>query len=201
MSFCDMRSVGVIISDSPTTRDGERFLVFDRPNFPDGVACPAGHVDDHGAGMLLAEQFRQAAVDEVFEEVGVRLHPLDLKYMTGGFAPGRCKRAFAGGTVPDAPGHDWRVYVAYVTPDVTLNPSRRETRNTRWLTREDLTSLAWRTAARARNHISAEAFKKEPGLEPVWVRWLIEANVIAPLPALDMERIQAMALQPPPVAA
>jgi len=33
--------------------------------------------------------------------------------------------------------------------------------------------------AYARGHVGAHEFAERPGLEPVWVRWLVEAGVLA----------------------
>jgi len=64
-NLCDNKSVGVIVQN-----DGGDILLLHRARFPFGMAPPAGHIDDHGSP-------EQAAVTEVFEEVGLTL-PIDL---------------------------------------------------------------------------------------------------------------------------
>ncbi|RAY16333.1 NUDIX hydrolase [Actinomadura craniellae] len=175
---CDHASVGVLV------RSGTgRWLMFDRATFPAGVAPAAGHVDDHGGP-------EQAARDEVAEELGLTV--ADLRRVAGGWRPNRCRRAVAEGRTP---GHHWTVYRATVTGD--LAPSRRETRNARWLTDAQLQELTDRTAAHARGRLDAAEFAATPGIEPVWVWWLHVLGMVT-VAGDDLARIQALAERPPP---
>lgn len=175
--ICDNRSVGVIIVDAQG-----RCLVFDRNTPPPGTAPAAGHVDDHGG-------FDAAARDEVNEELGLTVTALQDTGV-GGWRPNACRRQPG----PKGTGHEWRVYHATVTG--TLNPSKRETRNARWLTGEELYHLALRTATYAHGGISPAEFNRNPGLEPVWVRWFHDLNIVT-LNDDDLAAIDRLAAQPP----
>ena len=163
MKTCDNTSVGVLI------RDGyDRWLFFERATPPAGIAPPAGHVDDHGT-------YEDAARAEVHEEVGLTV--VDLQQVTGGTRTNRCRRLVG----KEGPVHHWRVYRATVTGG--LKPSKRETRNARWLTREEIQSLAERTAEHAWGTVSDADFAADPGIEPVWVGWLAEVGLVGMLDA------------------
>ncbi|WP_214417321.1 NUDIX hydrolase [Sphaerisporangium fuscum] len=155
---CDNRSVGVLITDP-----AGRLLMFDRNTFPPGVAGAAGHIDGHG------DEF-DAARAEVSEELGLTV--TSLSPVCSGWRDNRCRR------LPGAEGigHYWHIYRAEVTG--TLTPSARETRNVRWLTPADLQTLTARTAAYARGQITNAQFAEAPGVEPVWVAWLVAAGVV-----------------------
>ena len=157
---CDNTSVGVLIWH------GGRLLVFDRATFPPGVAPAAGHVDEHGG-------WEAAARAEVAEETGLMV--TRLTRLGGGWRANRCRREPG----PRGTGHHWRVYEAAVTGD--LAPSARETRNMRWVARRDLQILALRTAAYASGRLTAAEFAADPGIEPVWVRWLHDAGIVGSL--------------------
>ena len=154
---CDNTSVGVLIWH------GGRLLVFDRAAFPPGVAPAAGHVDEHGG-------WEAAARAEVAEETGLTV--TRLTRLAGGWRANRCRRE----TGPRGTGHHWEVYEAAVTGD--LVPSARETRNMRWAAPRDLQILALRTAAYACGRLTGAEFATDPGIEPVWVRWLHEAGIV-----------------------
>jgi 8-oxo-dGTP pyrophosphatase MutT (NUDIX family) len=155
---CDNTSVGILITDS-----SRRLLVFDRATPPWGVAGPAGHVDDHGNP-------EQAAAAEVLEEVG--LHVVSLELLTRRWRGNRCDR-LAG---PHGVGHEWWIYQARV--DGALAPSRRETRNARWLTPGQLQALTVRTLAYAGGRLPESEWWAGPGIEPAWVLWLSLAGLI-----------------------
>lgn len=172
---CDNTSVGVLISDG-----AGRWLVFDRNTPPAGVAPAAGHVDDHGG-------WEAAAVAEVREELGLNI--TSLREIAHGWRDNACRRSAGGrGT-----GHSWKIYLAEVTGE--LAPSQRETRNARWLTTAELQELAGRTAAYAAGGMSAAQFAAAPGIEPVWVRWLADAQVIRVTHA-DAAATERLAAQP-----
>lgn len=171
---CDNASVGVLITDG----DG-RYLMFDRNTPPAGCAPCAGHVFDEHAS------YTDAARAEVAEELGLRaghLTPLPA----GGWRDNRCNR----GPGPLGTGHQWRIYQAEVSGQ--LNPSPRETRNTRWLTLREIQRLADRTAAHAHGRISAGEFAAAPGIEPVWVAFLADLHLITMDPG-DLEAIERVA--------
>ncbi|MCF6467435.1 NUDIX hydrolase [Nonomuraea sp. MG754425] len=156
MKVCDNASVGALIFD----KDG-RLLVFDRNTDPPGVAGPAGHIDHHGGPM-------DAVCAEVFEEVGLTVAMAEL--VTGGWRPNRCRRLPG----PRGVGHQWQIFRVEVAGE--LNPSRRETRNARWLRLDELQTQT--TLAYARGHLTAGEFRDRPGLEPVWVQWLTDADLV-----------------------
>lgn len=158
MKTCDNTSVGIVITD----RRG-RYLMFDRATFPVGAAPAAGHIDDHGS----AEDAGRA---EVEEELGLTV--TSLTRVTGGWRDNRCRRRPGGrGT-----GHDWTVYQATVTGDLT--PSERETKNVRWIASDTLQELADRTVAYAQGRMTDTEFEAAPGIEPVWMQWLADIAAI-----------------------
>jgi hypothetical protein len=67
-------------------------------------------------------------------------------------------------------GHYWSIYRAEVSGQI--RPSAQEVRAPRWLDADQLQQHAHRTAAYAEGRLSEEQFTAEPGLEPVWVRFL-----------------------------
>jgi len=158
MKTCDNTSVGIVITD----RRG-RYLMFDRATFPVGAAPAAGHIDDHGS----AEDAGRA---EVEEELGLTV--TSLTRVAGGWRDNRCRRRPGGrGT-----GHDWTVYQATVTGDLT--PSARETKNVRWIASDALQELADRTVAYAQGRVTDTEFDAAPGIEPVWMQWLADIAAI-----------------------
>lgn len=166
---CDHTSIGVLIS-SPSG-----LLVFERATPPAGIAPVAGHVDQHGGP-------EQAAHDEVTEEVGLtvtHLHPLLDQWR-----PNRCRRTPTGPV-----GHHWWIFQAEVSG--SLRPSRQEVRAPQWIHPDQLQQHALRTAAYAGGHLSREQFEREPGLTPVWCRFLHALELIT-LPSADLDRIDAV---------
>lgn len=170
---CDNASVGVLITDN-----NDRWLMLERATFPPGIAPAAGHVFDDHTG------YEQAARAEVAEELGLTVTALEL-LPVGGWRPNACRRRPG----PRGVGHQWQIYQATVTGN--LNPSRRETRGTRWATRRELQVLADRTAAYARNEFPAADFERAPGIEPVWVRFLAELGLIRTSSA-DLDNIDRL---------
>jgi 8-oxo-dGTP pyrophosphatase MutT (NUDIX family) len=155
-SYCDNTSVGVLIA-SPAG-----LLVFERATPPSGVAPVAGHLDQHGCP-------ERAARAEVAEEVGLTVTHLRLVLQQ--WRPNRCRR-LTQGTV----GHRWWIYQAEASGPI--RPSSREVRAPRWIHPDQLTQQARRTAAYAEGNLSEEEFAAQPGLEPVWVRFLHQLQLV-----------------------
>lgn len=153
---CDHAAVGVLIS-SPAG-----LLVFERARPPAGIAPVAGHVDRHGGP-------EQAARAEVAEEVGLTVTSLYL--LTTAWRPNRCRRPTS-----DRVGHYWSIYRARVSGQI--RPSAQEVRAPRWLDSDELQQHALRTAAYAEGQLSEEQFRAKPGLEPVWIRFLHELQLM-----------------------
>lgn len=173
---CDNTSVGVIIHDPD-----RGLLMFERATFPPGIAPVAGHIDQHGGVWAAARA-------EVSEELGLTITSMDA--YAGGWRDNRCRRTPG----PAGVGHGWRVFKAEVTG--TLVPSARETRNARWITPTELTDLIHRTRDYATGRITPADFTANPGIEPVWVRWLWPYST-AVLTTDDLDRIDATAAVPP----
>ncbi|MFB4320701.1 NUDIX hydrolase [Actinomadura sp. 21ATH] len=166
---CDGYSVGVVITD-----DQGRTLIGDRTD-DTGAAGPAGHVyDEHSS-------FRSAARAEVAEEVGLTVTAL-TEYASG-FRANRCCREPG----PLGHGHQWLVFRATVTGRLKVDPG--SFRNVRWATRAELELLAARTLTYARGEITADDWRDLPGIEPVWVLWLVKAHLIA-MSRTDLETIE-----------
>lgn len=149
---CDNTSVGVLIHDPAT----DTWLMFDRNTPPPGTAPVAGHVDEHGSPVL-------AAAAGTKEESGLTASGLTL--VTGGWRFNACRRLPG----PAGTGHHWSVYQATTTG--ALSPSARETRNTRWLSAGQIQQLVDQSIHYAR------ARRTQPGIEPVWVQWLVHAGI------------------------
>ncbi|MET8014765.1 NUDIX hydrolase [Streptomyces sp. NPDC005271] len=167
--LCDHASIGVLIS----CPDG--LLVFERATLPTGIAPVAGHLDQHGSP-------EQAACDEVAEEVGLavtHLHPLLEQWR-----PNRCRRTPTGPV-----GHRWWIFQAQVSG--TVRPSLREVRAPRWMHPDQLQHYALRTAAYAEGSLDKAEFEQDPGLEPVWVRFLHDLQLIT-LPPTVLDRIDGV---------
>ncbi|MFC7607217.1 NUDIX domain-containing protein [Streptosporangium amethystogenes subsp. fukuiense] len=174
MKTCDNASVGILVIDS-----AGRHLMFDRNTAPAGCAPAAGHVFDDHPG------YTEAAHAEVSEELGLTVATLEL-LPVGGWRDNRCRRAPG----PRGVGHQWQLYRATVTGD--LAASDRETRNVRWLTPDDMQRLAIRTTLYACGRLTDVEFAQTPGIEPVWVRWFAELDIIRISPA-DLGRIDHIA--------
>lgn len=124
----------------------------------------------------------QAARGEVTEEVGLAVTHLHL--LLNQWRPNRCRRTSSGPV-----GHHWWVFQAEVAG--SLRPSPREVRAPRWIHPDRLQQHALRTAAYANGFLSSEEFEREPGLEPVWCRFLHDLELIT-LPSADLDRIEAV---------
>ncbi|WP_255293246.1 NUDIX domain-containing protein [Streptomyces niveus] len=167
--LCDHASVGVLIS-SPSG-----LLVFERATPPAGIAPVAGHVDEHGSP-------EKAAREEVTGEVGLTVTHLQLLFNQ--WRPNRCRRTPSGPV-----GHHWWIFKAEVSG--SLCPSPRETRAPRWIRPDQLQQHALRTVAYANRRLNHEEFERDPGLEPVWCRFLHDLELVT-LPSADLDRIEAV---------
>jgi hypothetical protein len=74
-------------------------------------------------------------------------------------------------------GHYWSIYRAQVSGQIRL--SAQEVRSPRWLHPDQLQQHAHRTAAYAEGRLKEDQFTAEPGLEPVWVRFLHELQLVS----------------------
>jgi 8-oxo-dGTP pyrophosphatase MutT (NUDIX family) len=137
-------------------------LVFERVRPPAGIAPVAGHVDQHGGP-------EQAARAEVAEEVGLVVTSLDL--LLTAWRPNRCRRPTTGHV-----GHHWRIYEAQASGPI--RPSAPEVRAARWVHPDQLQQFAHRTASYAEGQLGEEEFAAQPGMEPVWVRFLHELQFV-----------------------
>uniref|UniRef100_UPI003F4970F8 NUDIX domain-containing protein n=1 Tax=Streptosporangium sp. CA-256172 TaxID=3240076 RepID=UPI003F4970F8 len=155
---CDNHSVGVLIANNTG-----QYLMFERATWPVGIAGAAGHVDDHGTIL-------DAARAEVAEELGLTVTDLTLVLST--WREDRCRRRPG----PSGSGHQWYLFRATVRGE--LAPSSRETRNARWINPAELQELAVRTALYACGRLTEQEFVAEPGIEPVWVDWLVAADLV-----------------------
>jgi hypothetical protein len=186
--FCDHKSVGVIIEGHAHplfSGEPDTFLLFERVKPPVGMSFIAGHVDDLGG-------FDKAMAVEADEEAGVTLTNTRL-LVDEVWRNNRCRRQPSGPRI----GHTWKVVIA----NALGNPRGKadESKNLHWYTREELQDLAVRTALRALNYesggkygVTAEEFRANPGIEPVWVEWLWRAELVN-MSAFDREAIDLMA--------
>lgn len=146
-NICDHTSVGLIV-----IKNG-RLLLIERKQPPYGFAPPAGHVDDHGAGLKEAEAFAAAAQAELTEETGLEATALTLLYE--GKKHFACRRD--GGD-----WHYWRVYRAEVVGETQF--STKETKSYRWVNREDL------------SHILTKESTIQ--LDPVWYELFADIHIL-----------------------
>ncbi|WP_413116257.1 NUDIX hydrolase [Streptomyces sp. CY1] len=167
--FCAHTSVGVLI------RSPDGLLMFERRTPPAGIAPVAGHLDQHGGPEAAAHA-------EVTEEVGLTVTHLHL--LLEQWRPNQCRRTPTGPV-----GHHWWIFEAQVSG--SLCPSAREVRTPRWIHPDQLQQYALRTAAYAEGRLSREKFEQEPGLEPVWVRFLHDLQLLT-VPARTLDRIDTV---------
>jgi ADP-ribose pyrophosphatase YjhB (NUDIX family) len=151
---CDNTSVGIIIY-----KEG-KLLLLERKKPPFGFAPPAGHVDEHGS-------FKQAAINEVREEVGLIVK--SLKLISKGKRENYCRRK--GGT-----WHYWKLYKANVEGELTR--SEDETKQAGWYTKDEVANLAERTEKYLAGEISEEDWQNNPGLETTWMLWSKEEKIL-----------------------
>lgn len=153
--ICDNKSVGVVIANA----EGE-FLLLDRAKFPFGLAAPAGHVDDHGS-------VEQTAIEEVYEEVGLRIGVESLiKVIDARRVENACRRL--GGDY-----HEWTVFSARAsTNDIT--PSADETKGARWYSRGELQTIA----ADTRDAFRGGHMAGKPVFEKIWLDFFSELGIV-----------------------
>lgn len=168
---CDNTSVGVLITD-----ENGRLLIFERATPPVGLAPVAGHIDQH-------QSPEQAAAAEVAEEVGLTV--TGLVKVHSSWRPNRCRRYPGGQGV----GHQWTIYQAQTSGDVT--PSPREARDPRWMTRDELQQVTDRTVNHANGRLTAQQFAADPGLLPVWARFLADLRWVEVSDA-DLRSVNAL---------
>jgi 8-oxo-dGTP pyrophosphatase MutT (NUDIX family) len=157
---CDHKSVGVIIKN-----EAGKMALLKRARFPIGISPPAGHVDSHGS-------LEQAAIDETQEELGLILTLESLKEVIHERrVDNSCRRE-------DGDYHIWNVYEASTT-HATLVPDPDETAGGAWYSPSAVQSFADRTQSYLQGRIPAEEWAAEPGIEPVWLNFLVELGHVA----------------------
>lgn len=178
MALCDHKVVGVIVEGDFDGFAGPpgHFLMSKRVKPPIGISPVAGHVDDFGG-------FEDALVEETKEEAGLDIANYSL--VTGGWRDNVCSRQPSGPRL----GHDWKVYWARAYGNAQGAPAENE--DLRWYSRDEIAALAARTMRYALGDITDAEFKAEPGLEPVWVQWLVDAHLLKP-EGLHLELIDAL---------
>jgi len=120
----------------------------------------AGHVDNKGS-------FENAAKEEVEEEVG--LSPKDIKLLLEGRKDNSCRRE--GGS-----WHYWKIY--QVDADRDIKRSEDETKQAGWFSLDQIKSLAQKTERYLAGEIPEEEWKQSPGIEPVWLEWFRELEMV-----------------------
>lgn len=151
---CDNKSVGMLI------RRDDKILLIERKKFPFGFAPPAGHVDNKGS-------FENAAKEEVEEEVG--LIPKEIKLIAEGRKENPCRRE-------DGTWHYWKIYQVETVGEVKR--SEDETKQAGWFSIDQIKSLAQKTEKYLAGEIPEEEWRESPGIEPVWLEWFKELNII-----------------------
>ena len=154
MKICDHTSVGMMV-----WQDG-KLLLIERARKPYGFAPPAGHVD---ADIL----FEDSAKRELHEEVG--LTTVSLKLLAEGRRENHCRRE--GGT-----WHHWKIFEAETIGEIKR--SEDETKQARFVSKEEVLKLAQRTEKYLNKEITEEEWEKSPGLETVWYEWFKELKII-----------------------
>lgn len=153
IKICDHKCVGMLVWRN------EKLLLIERAKFPFGFAPPAGHCD--------GDDFEVTAKKELQEEVG--LNAKSLKLLIEGRKENPCRRE-------DGTWHYWQIFEVEVVGEV--NRSLEETKQTKWVTIEELKILATRTEEFNEGKISQEDWDTKPGIEPVWYEWMKELNII-----------------------
>lgn len=158
--YCDNRSVGVII-----TNERDEIALLKRARFPIGIAPPAGHIDGHGSP-------EQAAIDEVYEEVGIRLaiDGLQRTAIWDRRVDNVCRRQ-------NGDHHVWRVYESRIGEE-QLRPDPHETKGAAWYPIDALNALALRTRAFKAGLILPSEWAESPGLEEIWLDNLTELGYV-----------------------
>lgn len=151
---CDHKSVGMLV-----WRDNKLFLI-ERKKPPFGFAPPAGHIDGDVS-------FEESAKRELKEEIG--LETKGIKLLIEGRKENPCRRE-------DGTWHYWKIYEVKTTGEVLK--SKDEVKQAGFYTKDDLLILASKTENYFRGEIKQDDWKKSPGLEPVWHKWLKELKII-----------------------
>lgn len=138
----------------------QSLLLIERRKPPFGFAPPAGHVDE-------GESYEAAAARELSEEVG--LDSKELKLIVEGRKENACRR-------PDGSWHHWKIYDIQTAGEV--HRSQSETKQAKFVDKEELERLANRTKRYLLQEIEEEDWQKSPGLELVWYEWLQEIGVL-----------------------
>ncbi|MFI6603740.1 NUDIX domain-containing protein [Nonomuraea sp. NPDC050536] len=159
---CDRTSVGILITDQQG-----RHLLFDRSTTHGGVAPATGHAAEHGT-------FTDAARAKVTDEVGLAM--TSLTAVASGWRDNACHRHPAPEADGRRGGHHWEVFQAEAAGTLALRPRTNGT--ARWSTVDELQELTRRTAEHARGRTDDAAFAARPGIEPVWVHWLVTAGLV-----------------------
>lgn len=184
MALCDHKSVGVIIEGMPGyAGPADHYLMFERVKPPHGIAPVAGHLDDHGS-------YLDAMQAETVEETGLEV--VEYHLVANGWRGNACRRQPANSEV----GHDWKIYKALALGDQAAAPA--ETKNLHWYSRGDIAEMAARTMLYALDYVTGAEFKAEPGIEPVWIQWLIEAQLLDPK-GMHLELLDALTETTPSV--
>lgn len=152
--YCDHSSVGILVWRN------ERLLLIERKRKPFGFAPPAGHVDDHGT-------FEDAARRELFEEVGIEANRIEL--VAEGYRENRCRR-------PRGTWHYWKIY--HADAEGTVQTADDEVLSHRWCNTDELSRLAAKAVAHRKQGSPEADIKADPGLEDVWLDWLVQIGVI-----------------------
>lgn len=145
--YCDNQSVGVIL------RHEDEILLIDRATPPYGLACVAGHIDEHGTP-------EQAVIAEVYEEVGIELPEGALTPLIAGVRVDLACRRIGGDH------HMWHVFTAD-SPTKEVVRAEREVAGHRWVGSAALEQLIERSLA-----TSPVTTPGQDLLEPVWARFL-----------------------------
>ncbi len=152
--FCDNKSAGVIL------KNNDDILLLDRARFPFGLAPPAGHIDEHGS-------YEDAAVNEVFEEVGITIaHSSLVKVIDSRRVENTCRRL-------SGDHHVWNVYSAE-TDTMNIQASIEETNGAAWYTPKKLQSIANITREKS-------GIETKPGgqvMELIWLDFLVELGYV-----------------------
>lgn len=185
MSTCDNASVGVLAERTEHGRT--RWLFIWRNQWPLYVAPVAGHVyDEHSC-------YGDAARAEMREEAGLTVEALHVTGV-GGWRPNRCRR----NPGPNGAGHMWEVYTAKVSGE--LAPSGREVRRARWLSQPQVQLLANRTVLLATGRLDAEDYRENPGIEPVWMQFLAQMDLVLGTSVAELEAVERLLAQERPPA-
>ena len=164
--ICDHKSVGVLVErENPETGEKELLLI-ERKKLPFGFAPPAGHIDNHGTA-------KQAAKDELQEEVGLTVEDKDLILRLEGIKYNPCRRISGN----NFHFHYWHVFEALKFSG-ELKPSPDEAKQAGWYGHDQLLALAQRTRDYLAGKILEPDWQQSPGLEPVWCEMLIELNIV-----------------------